>query len=39
VTISQVANRLGYQDVYHFSKQFRQKQGIPPSEFRDRHEG
>jgi AraC-like DNA-binding protein len=35
LTISQIADRLGYRDVYHFSKQFGRRMGLPPSEFRE----
>lgn len=36
LNISQIAGQLGYRDLYHFSKQFRQRCGIPPTGFRDR---
>lgn len=32
--IKVVAQRLGYQDVYFFSRQFRQQTGLPPAAFR-----
>jgi AraC-like DNA-binding protein len=35
-SISRIADLLGYSDVYHFSKQFKEKTGIPPSQFRKR---
>jgi AraC-like DNA-binding protein len=35
LTISQVADALGYQEVYHFSKQFKRRTGRPPSECRE----
>jgi len=34
MTVSEVANVLGYRDVYFFSRQFKQKTGRPPSAFR-----
>lgn len=33
-TISSIADSLGYGDVFHFSKQFKERTGIPPSKFR-----
>ena len=33
-SITQIAEYLGYGDVYFFSKQFREKVGSPPSEYR-----
>jgi len=33
-TIKQIALRLGYSDVYFFSKQFKQAVGIPPAMYR-----
>lgn len=35
-SIGRIADLLGYADVYHFSKQFKEKTGIPPSRFRVR---
>ena len=35
-SIRRIADLLGYSDVYHFSKQFKEKTGIPPSRFRSR---
>ncbi|MEN8230313.1 MAG: AraC family transcriptional regulator [Bacteroidota bacterium] len=32
--ISEIAQRIGYSDVYHFSKQFKQHLGISPGKFR-----
>lgn len=32
-TIKEVAKMVGYNDVYHFSKQFKKHYGIPPSKF------
>lgn len=34
LTISEVANRFGYRDVYHFSRQFKQVFGIGPLAYR-----
>jgi AraC-like DNA-binding protein len=36
-SISQIAERLGYGDIYHFSHQFHAQAGMTPSEFR-RHD-
>jgi AraC-like DNA-binding protein len=33
-SMGRIADLLGYSDVYHFSKQFKQKTGVPPSRFR-----
>jgi len=33
-TISQIADALGYEDVYFFSKQFKQRTGITPTAYR-----
>ncbi len=38
-TISWIADQLGYRDVYFFSRQFRQQQGISPRAFRDQTAG
>jgi AraC-like DNA-binding protein len=35
-SIGRIADLLGYSDIYHFSKQFKEKTGIPPSRFRAR---
>jgi AraC-like DNA-binding protein len=35
-SIGRIADLLGYSDIYHFSKQFKEKTGIPPSHFRAR---
>ena len=32
--ISRIAELLGYNDVYHFSKQFKNRTGVSPSEYR-----
>jgi AraC-like DNA-binding protein len=34
MTIGQIADQLGYLDVFTFSAQFRRRVGIPPSDFR-----
>src|SRR5690606_35373071 len=34
LSISQIADTLGYTDVYHFSRQFKQKAGVTPSAYR-----
>lgn len=34
LTISQIAETLGFQNVFFFSRQFRQKTGLPPSAYR-----
>ena len=36
-TISQVADRLGYTDIYLFSRQFKKVTGVSPREFRRKH--
>ncbi len=33
-SIGRIADLLGYSDIFHFSKQFKEKTGIPPSQFR-----
>ncbi|MNG36677.1 Transcriptional activator NphR [compost metagenome] len=35
--LADVAERIGYQDMRHFSQLFRKKYGETPSEFRQRH--
>ena len=35
--VSAIADELGYWDVYHFSRRFKQKSGLPPTEFRRRY--
>lgn len=37
-TIEQIAKALGYQDVSHFSRQFRQHHGLPPHAWRQSHQ-
>ena len=36
LSVNDVAYELGYADVYHFSKIFKQKNGVSPSEYRRR---
>jgi len=33
-TIGRIAERVGYSDIYYFSRQFKQKTGISPSQYR-----
>lgn len=33
-SLAQIAESLGYRDIYHFGKQFRQRTGISPGRFR-----
>jgi len=35
MTVSQIADVLGYRDVFFFSRQFKQKVGCAPSDYRD----
>ena len=35
LSIQEIASRLGYQDVYFFSRQFRRFRGLPPSRVRN----
>lgn len=35
LTISEIAEELGYKDIYFFSRQFRQRVGMPPSAYRN----
>ncbi|MBW4557641.1 MAG: response regulator transcription factor [Trichormus sp. ATA11-4-KO1] len=37
-TVEQIAKELGYQDVSHFSRQFRQHHGLPPHAWRKEHQ-
>jgi AraC-like DNA-binding protein len=37
-TVEQIARALGYQDVSHFSRQFRQHHGLPPHAWRKEHQ-
>jgi YesN/AraC family two-component response regulator len=32
-TVGEVANRCGFQDMFYFSKVFKQIEGVPPSHF------
>jgi len=34
LAIKEVASRLGYTDVYFFTRQFRQLSGVPPAAYR-----
>jgi len=34
LSIKEIADALGYQDVFFFSRQFKQKVGVPPSRYR-----
>jgi AraC family transcriptional regulator of arabinose operon len=34
MSMKEIADALGYQDVFFFSRQFKQKTGMPPSEYR-----
>lgn len=34
LTVNEIADALGYQDVFFFSRQFKQKVGVPPSQYR-----
>jgi AraC family transcriptional regulator, arabinose operon regulatory protein len=35
LSVKEIAGRLGYQDQFHFSRQFKAFQGVPPSEYRE----
>ncbi|MDM9586089.1 MULTISPECIES: response regulator [unclassified Nostoc] len=37
-TVEKIAKTLGYQDVSHFSRQFRQHHGLPPQAWRKEHQ-
>ena len=37
MTIAQIANAVGFEDEYYFSRRFRLQMGIPPSDYRKRH--
>ena len=39
LSVSAVAERLGYRDVYFFSRQFRKIAGVPPTAFRESRQG
>lgn len=36
LTVTQIADALGYDDVFFFSKQFKQKTGLTPKQYRNR---
>ena len=36
MTVSQVAESVGYKDPFHFSKSFKQTFGISPTDFKDK---
>lgn len=36
-TVAAIAEQLGYNDIYHFSKMFKTKLGVSPSEYRRRN--
>lgn len=36
MSIKEIANQLGYNDIYFFHRQFKQYQGIPPRQYRNR---
>lgn len=35
--VKEIAGKMGFSDVYYFSRKFRRKTGVPPSEYRRRH--
>ena len=35
LNVKEIATRLGYQDQFHFSRQFKAFQGVSPSEYRE----
>jgi AraC-like DNA-binding protein len=37
VTVEEIARRLGFSSVHHFSRQFHRWTGKPPSHFRPKH--
>ena len=39
LSIKEIADRLGYRDVYFFSRQFRQLTGVPPGAYRRSRQG
>lgn len=39
MTISEIADALGYADVYFFSRQFKQNAGVPPTQYRSGRPG
>ncbi|MBL8992964.1 MAG: helix-turn-helix domain-containing protein [Spirochaetia bacterium] len=36
LSVGEIARRCGFDDIYHFSKTFRQLEGLPPTEYRER---
>jgi len=38
-SIGRIAEIMGYNDLYHYSKQFKQKTGISPSAYREKGRG
>lgn len=39
LNVKEIAGRLGYQDPFHFSRQFKAFQGVSPSDYRERGTG
>ena len=39
LSLKQIADELGFCDVFHFSKAFKQQNGLAPSEYRKRVRG
>ena len=39
LSIKEIANRVGYQDPFHFSRQFKAFQGVSPTAFRENAHG
>lgn len=37
LTLKEIADQLGYQDPFHFSRQFKSLQGVSPSQYRNLH--
>lgn len=37
LTVKEIAGKMGFSDVYYFSRKFSRKTGLPPSEYRKRH--
>ena len=38
-TVSQIAQMTGYGEIYHFSKAFKQENGVTPTEYNRKWEG